>query len=143
MSEKFQVSVLIKANVSKVWESLVDWQSQSKWMALTKVTSSSTGESDSGIGTTIEAFTGIGKFGILDIMRIDNWQPPTFCSVIHEGKWIKGVGEFSLISIGENKTRFDWFEEIHGPRLLLLMLKPGILLAVQYSLRKFARTFRP
>ena len=142
MSEKFRVSVTIDAEVEKVWRRLVDWRSQSEWMALTQVSASSHGESDSGVGTTIKAFTGIGRFGILDIMRIDVWQPPHFCSVIHEGRWIRGIGEFSLVRIDNEKTRFDWFEEIKGPRIFLLMLKPGILIAVTYSLRKFARTFR-
>jgi hypothetical protein len=109
-------------------------------MALTKVTASHNGPTDSGVGTTIEAFTGIGKFGILDQMRVIDWQPPKYCKVDHYGKIIKGIGIFNLID--ENgMTRFDWYEEIKAPRALLILIKPFILIAVYASLRKFARGF--
>lgn len=141
MLSEFRASVTIAAPVAKVWRELVNWEDQGNWMALTKVAASDSGADDSGIGTVIEAFTGIGRFGVLDKMKVVDWEPPTFCRVDHYGKFIKGIGEFKLVEL-EGKTRFDWFEEIRAPKFILLVIKPFTLLAVNYSLRKFARTFR-
>lgn len=142
MLNEFKVSVTVPASVDEVWAKLVDWKSQGEWMALTKVWSSADYKGDSGVGTVIEAFTGIGKFGILDQMKVITWQPPTFCAVDHYGKYIKGLGEFRLIALSPNKTRFDWYEKIDAPSWLLALIKPGILITVRYSLWKFARTVR-
>jgi hypothetical protein len=111
-------------------------------MALTKVWSSADQDGKSGVGTVIEAFTGIGPFGVLDEMRITKWDPPTFCAVDHYGKYIKGLGEFTLVGLSPDVTRFDWYEKIDAPSWLLTVIKPGILIAVRYSLWKFARTLR-
>ena len=140
MLSEFRARVTIEASVSQVWRELVNWESQGNWMALTKVTSSDKGADDSGIGTLIEAFTGVGPFGVLDKMKVTEWQPPTFCRVDHYGKIIKGIGEFELIEV-DGKTRFEWFEKIEAPKPVLLLIKPFILISVNYSLRKFARSF--
>ena len=89
----FRASVTISAPIGEVWKKLVDWKSQGQWMALTKVNSSADKDGSSGIGTTISAFTGIGKIGIWDEMKITAWSPETFCAVDHYGRWIKGIGE--------------------------------------------------
>jgi hypothetical protein len=68
-------------------------------------------------------------------------NPETFCAVNHYGRWIKGIGEFRLTEIGQGKTRFDWYERIDAPTAILALIKPGILIAVNYSLAKFARGF--
>lgn len=138
--EEFRVSLRVSAPIQEVWNELVTWKNQGNWMALTKVTSSHFGPKDSGVGTTIEAFTGIGKFGIIDQMKVIDWQPPTYCKVDHYGKFIKGIGIFNLTE-EDDITRFDWFEEIKAPRALLIFIKPFILIAVYVSLRKFARGF--
>ncbi|MEY3400314.1 MAG: hypothetical protein RLZZ486_782, partial [Actinomycetota bacterium] len=91
-------------------------------------------------GTEISAFTGVGRFGVLDKMRVTKWEPPIFCAVDHYGRWIKGIGEFRLTQISLDKVRFDWYEKINAPKFLLALVKPGIILAVTYSLRKFARS---
>ncbi|MEY3320313.1 MAG: hypothetical protein RIT18_280 [Actinomycetota bacterium] len=140
MLKDFYARVTINATVNKVWRALVEWEKQGDWMALTRVSASDNGADDSGIGTTIEAFTGVGPFGVLDKMKVISWEPPHFCRVDHYGKVIKGIGEFRLVDLGD-KTRFDWYEEIKAPAFILLLIKPFILLTVNFSLRKFARTF--
>lgn len=139
MLSEFRISVEVNAPLHRVWESLVDWKRQGEWMAMTRVDSSHHGATDSGVGTTIEAFTGIGKFGILDQMRVTEWQPPHRCVVDHFGPIIKGIGVFELSAIDDKRTRFDWFEQIDAPKVILALIKPGILIAVTYSLRRFAR----
>lgn len=144
MIEDFRVSVTIPATCSEVWRRLVNWEEQGEWMLMTSVSSSDRGADDSGIGTTIDAFTGIGTFGVLDRMRVTEWQPPTFCAVEHYGKWIKGIGEFRLVELANDsgsKVRFDWYERIDAPRVILAIIKPGVLLGVFISLRRFARSF--
>ena len=140
MLKDFYARVTINATVNKVWRALVEWEKQGDWMTLTRVSASDNGADDSGIGTTIEAFTGVGPFGVLDKMKVISWEPPHFCRVDHYGKVIKGIGEFRLVDLGD-KTRFDWYEEIKAPAFILLLIKPFILLTVNFSLRKFARTF--
>jgi len=142
MLNEFRVSVNISAPIDEVWIKLVDWKSQGDWMALTRVRSSADETGVSGVGTVIEAFTGIGKIGILDEMKVIEWRPPTFCAVHHYGKFIKGLGEFSLVELSNGKTRFDWYEKIDAPSWILAVIKPGILIAVRYSLLKFARAVR-
>jgi hypothetical protein len=73
-------------------------------------------------------------------MKVTEWNPPNFCAVDHYGKFIKGLGEFRLIEIAPGRIRFDWYEKIDAPKPILLLIKPGILIAVTYSLRKFARS---
>ena len=145
MIEDFRLSVTIPASRDRVWQRLVDWKAQGEWMLMTHVTASDRGADDSGIGTTIDAFTGIGRFGLLDRMKVTEWQPPIFCAVEHYGRWIKGVGEFRLVELNERdsipKVRFDWYERIDAPRIILAMIKPGVLLGVFFSLRRFARSF--
>jgi hypothetical protein len=141
MLNEFHVSVYIDGELNEVWNRLVDWKSQSDWMAMTKVWSNVDDSGISGVGTEISAFTGIGSIGVLDLMRITKWDPPTFCAVDHYGKWIKGIGEFKLTAVSNNRVRFDWYEKILAPRPILALIKPGIIIAVTYSLRKFARSF--
>ncbi len=141
MLKDFYAQVFIAAPQLEVWRALVNWEQQGDWMAFTKVTASDQGADDSGVGTTIDAFTGIGLFGILDKMRVVTWEPPIFCRVDHYGKIIKGIGEFRLTDI-DGGTKFDWYEEIKAPAFMLLLLKPFILIAVNISLRKFARSFK-
>ena len=145
MIEDFRLSVTIPASRDRVWQRLVDWKTQGEWMLMTRVTASDLGSDDSGIGTTIDAFTGIGRFGLLDRMKVTEWQPPIFCAVEHYGKWIKGVGEFHLVELDDQgdgpKVRFDWYERIDAPRIILALIKPGVLFGVFISLRRFARSF--
>lgn len=137
---EFKVSVTVDAPQNEVWSALVDWKSQGDWMALTNVTSSIDNGGESGVGTEIRAFTGIGKIGVWDEMRVTRWDPPRFCAVDHYGRLIKGIGEFRLTAVTSTTTRFDWYEKINAPALLLALIKPGVLIAVYFSLRRFARS---
>lgn len=137
--DEFKVSVTVEAPQDEVWNALVDWKSQGDWMALTRVTSSIDSGGESGVGTEIRAFTGIGRIGVWDEMRVTGWEPPSFCAVDHYGRLIKGIGEFRLTAVTSTTTRFDWYEKINAPAFLLALIKPGVLIAVYFSLRRFAR----
>ena len=136
-SNHIAMNLLIKAPIENVWAALADWESQGDWMLQTKV--EVTSKIRQGVGTTLAAFTGVGKFGVMDHMVVTSWQPPTVCDVLHTGKIIKGTGRFELTAIDEQTTRFDWSEEILAPRAIFLLLAPGLYAGVRLSLTKLGR----
>jgi hypothetical protein len=95
-----------------------------------------------GVGTTIAAFTGIGTLGVMDHMVVTSWQPPHICDVLHTGKIIKGTGRFELVAIDADTTRFNWSEEILAPRVVFLLIAPGLYAGVRISLAKLGRHLR-
>lgn len=134
------MSLKIDAPIEKVWESLADWESQGDWMLQTTV--DVTSEIREGVGTTIAAFTGIGKLGVMDHMQVTRWDPPFICDVLHTGTIIKGTGRFQLTALDSQKTRFDWSEEILAPRALFLLIAPGLYAGVRISLMNLSRQLR-
>ena len=139
-SNHIAMSLVIKAPIEKVWAALADWESQGDWMLQTKV--EVTSDIREGVGTTIAAFTGIGKLGVMDHMVVTSWQPPNICDVLHTGKIIKGTGRFQLDAIDTETTRFDWSEEILAPRALFLLIAPGLYAGVRISLTNLGRHLR-
>jgi len=139
-SNHIAMSLVIKAPIDKVWAALADWESQGDWMLQTRV--EVTSQVREGVGTTIAAFTGIGKLGVMDHMVVTSWQPPHICDVLHTGKIIKGTGRFELIAIDTDTTRFNWSEEILAPRVLFLLMAPGLYAGVRISLTKLGRHLR-
>ena len=131
------MSLVIDVPIEKVWAALADWESQSKWMLQTTV--KVTSDIRQGVGTSIAAFTGIGKLGIMDHMTVTSWNPPTICDVVHTGAIIKGTGRFELTALSENSTRFDWSEEILAPRAIFLLIAPGLYAGVRISLSALRR----
>jgi hypothetical protein len=139
-SNHIAISLKIDAPIQKVWESLAQWDKQGDWMLQTKVWVTS--EITEGVGTSINAFTGIARLGVLDSMTVTSWQPPHTCDVVHTGKIIKGTGRFHLVEVSADTTLFDWSEEVIAPRALFLMILPALYCGVRISLSRFARTFR-
>ena len=127
----------IKAPIERVWQGLAQWESQGEWMLLTKV--EVTSKVREGVGTSIAAFTGIGKLGFMDHMQVTKWQPPNICDVIHTGRIIKGTGRFELTQIDAFTTQFDWSEEILAPRAIFLLIAPGLYAGVRISLMALRR----
>ena len=126
------MSLMIDAPIEKVWEALADWESQGDWMLQTTV--EVTSDIREGVGTSIAAFTGVGKLGIMDHMTVTSWNPPHVCDVVHTGKIIKGTGRFELTALSAQSTRFDWSEEILAPRAVFLLIAPGLYAGVRISL---------
>jgi uncharacterized protein YndB with AHSA1/START domain len=139
-SNHIAMSLVIKAPIEKVWAALADWESQGDWMLQTTV--EVTSQIREGVGTSIAAFTGMGKIGVMDHMVVTAWQPPNICDVLHTGKIIKGTGRFQLDAIDTETTRFDWSEEILAPRALFLLIAPGLYAGVRISLTNLGRHLR-
>jgi hypothetical protein len=131
------MSLVIDAPINTAWAALADWESQGEWMLQTTV--EVTSDIREGVGTSIAAFTGIGKLGIMDHMTVTSWNPPRICDVVHTGAIIKGTGRFELTALSENSTRFDWSEEILAPRAIFLLIAPGLYAGVRISLSALRR----
>ena len=144
-SNSLRVDLAINAPAQEVWDFIADWEGQSAWMLQTKVFLTS--EKSEGVGVTIEAFTGPlyriyprAKFlGVLDLMKVTRWEPPTRCDVQHYGSIIKGTGTFEVEAIDANSSIFHWSEEIEAPWLLFILIRPFILAGVRISLARFRR----
>jgi hypothetical protein len=136
-SNRIAMNLVIDAPIQKVWDALADWESQGKWMLQTTV--EVTSEIRTGVGTSIAAFTGVGKLGIIDHMTVTSWNPPNVCDVVHTGKIIKGTGRFELTALTPQSTRFDWSEEVLAPRALFLLIAPGLYVGVRISLSSLRR----
>jgi len=136
-SNHIAMSLVIDAPINTVWAALADWESQGEWMLQTTV--EVTSDIREGVGTSIAAFTGIGKLGIMDHMTVTSWNPPTICDVVHTGAIIKGTGRFELTALSGNSTRFDWSEEILAPRAIFLLIAPGLYAGVRISLSALRR----
>lgn len=136
-SNHIAMSLVINAPIEKVWAALADWESQGEWMLQTTV--EVTSEIREGVGTSIAAFTGVGKLGVMDYMTVTAWNPPNVCDVVHTGKIIKGTGRFELTALTPQSTRFDWSEEILAPRALFILIAPGLYVGVRISLSALRR----
>ena len=140
MSHSIRISLTLPCNQERAWQAIADWEGQGNWMLQSKVWVTS--QIREGVGTSISAFTGIGKLGVMDHMVVTSWQPPHICDVLHTGKIIKGTGRFELVAINADTTRFDWSEEILAPRVIFLLIAPGLYAGVRISLMKLGRQLR-
>ena len=143
-TKNMKSSVHILANQMEVFQASTNWHAQGMWIPFTKVKNIGIGTNH--LGERIEAFTGIGKFGVLDTMTITKWDPPHICEVTHTGKVVKGSGVFEVIN-EQNGAKFIWVEYFALPSgpfgtilwaALWLPIKVGMVL----SLHKFSRNYQ-
>ena len=152
MSVRLEVATQIRAPVTRVWEELVDWSGQSRWIPFTTVRIST--PHDAGLGVRAVALSGFWlsrlPVGLLDRFVVTGWTPPgsndgivrAELEVLHLGPYFTGVGVFALqeTGIGTKLSCVELFELPVGRlldcpgRLLLPVLRSGFRL----SLRRFA-----
>jgi hypothetical protein len=141
MTATLVLAVDVDAPVLATWEAATDWDGQGAWMLGTTVRG--TAQGGRGVGGGIEAFTGVGWLGVLDTMRIEQWEPPHRCHVVHTGRLVRGTGTFVVEPRGTG-SRFVWREDLELPlgllgRLGWPLVRPLLAAAVRRSLRRFAR----
>lgn len=141
---ELSLSVEVKANQQKVFDKVVDWESQGQWMLGTKV--SGTKNNGQGLGGEINAWTGFWKIGFNDPMVITQWIEPKIVDVKHLGRIVKGTGSMVVEKIDENNSRFIWSESINLPlgfigKIGWIIIKPFFVSGIKFSLNKFALTF--
>ena len=130
-------SVEVDAPAQRLWDTVVDWDTQSEWMFLT------TACGGHGAGATVEGFTGVGRIGFLDTMVITRWEPPRRCVVRHTGRVVRGSAAFEVESLGDGRSRFVWTEWVVPPlgdlgTVGFALVRPLLLVLVRRSLRRLA-----
>lgn len=134
------VGVEASAPPEQVWAAITDWARQGEWMLATKVRRIST--TRTGLGTEIEALTGLGRFGVRDTMRVTEWDPPWRCTMQHTGRMIRGRGIFE-VSARPGGSRFSWTEDLELPfgivgRAGWPLVRPLTRWGLQRSVNRFA-----
>ncbi len=148
MSTRLEVHGEVVAPLDRVWQELVDWQGQARWIPLTTLRVQS--PHDAGLGVRIAALSGfwLGRLpvGLLDNFVVTGWSPPTDgvaeLEVLHLGPYFTGEGVFRLQG-GADRTQVhavELFTVPGGPvpnRLARLVL-PLMRLGFGQSLRQLA-----
>ena len=149
MSVRLETSTAIAAPLDRVWDELVDWPGQSRWIPLTTIRID-TGHA-AGLGVRATALSGywLGRIpvGLLDRFVVTAWTPPgadarAELEVLHLGPYFTGEGVFALQNQGgvTTVTGIELFNLPLGAvtermgRLLLPVLRIGFT----SSLRRFA-----
>jgi hypothetical protein len=132
------VTADVAAPQQAVWDVLTDWDLHDRWMLLTRA---SGGRAE---GARIEAFTGLGRWGLRDPMTIVVWEPPQRCVVRHTGRAVRGSGAFEVRELGPGRSRIVWSEWLDLPfgllgRLGWPLVRPLARRGVAVSLRRLAR----
>ena len=116
MRFRLQRQVDVSAPARVVWDYVTDWPRQSEWVPKTRVT---TVDDAASLGGRFRAWTGLGRVGFVDPMTITSWEREEDgsgrCEVLHTGRVVRGEGEFSVVSLGPDRSRFVWAETVVVP----------------------------
>lgn len=110
-------AVEVDAPATRLWEVVTDWPRQGEWIPLTRVrTPAGDGK---GVGTRVEAWTGVGRVGFLDTMIVTRWSEEPHgrkvCEVLHTGRVVRGEGGFEVEPAGQRRSRLLWWESVELP----------------------------
>lgn len=142
VSADVTVARRVAAPADVVWHVLTDWPAQSAWMPLTRVRVLGRGDGRE-VGARMEAWTGLGRAGLLDTMVVTSWQPPYRCEVLHTGTLVRGPGTFSVRPLGPAAAEVRWEERLELPfgaagRVGWPMARPAVRFGLGVALRRFA-----
>lgn len=137
----------------RVWEVLVDWAGQARWIPFTTVRV--VGGRDIGTGVRCEALSGfwLGRLpiGLLDRFTVTTWQPPSdgapgVLEVLHTGPYFRGPGAFELHAVtGGTDVRCTEIFDVTGgavPTRLAGLLLPIMRIGFGRSLDALGRVSR-
>lgn len=146
MATKLTVTagVLVRADQQRVWDLVVDWPRQRRWMLATRT------EGGHGLGARVTGWTGVGPLRFADPMEVTQWQPPCRCTVTHLGNIVRGSGVFEVLDLRAERggCELRWTEviELPGPLpprlgtlVAAVLVGPVTRIAMGWSLRRFAR----
>ena len=138
---ELQAHISTDASPERLWSVATDWPNQGQWIPFTR--SRLTGGGRTGTGSRIEAWTGIGRVGFLDVMIVEVWTPPSRLELRHIGKIVRGSAGFVIEPLGARGSRIVWWERIDLPlgvlgRLAWPVVERVSRWTLQRSLRKLA-----
>ena len=139
------VSAEINAPVAAVWDVLIDWTGQSRWIPLTTVRVLT--DRQVGLGVRADVLSGVwlGRIplGLLDRFIVTGWSPPVadaaVLEVLHLGPYFTGEGAFRLLG-REGKTIVSCTEVFSVPggrpvEWLARLAVPALRVGLARSLR--------
>jgi hypothetical protein len=140
VSADVRVARIVAVPAERAWQVLTDWERQGDWIPATRVRSTDGHQ----VGGRIEAWTGLGPVGFLDVMTITAWDPPRRCEVLHTGRVVRGPGVFAVEPLIGNRCRVVWEEHLALPfgalgRLGWPLVRPLATSGLAFSLRRLAR----
>jgi hypothetical protein len=120
VSTRLDAGTTIDAGLDRVWEVLVDWRGQERWIPLTTLRVLSGHEQ--GLGVRIAALSGFWlrrlPVGLLDNFVVTGWTPPrdgeAELEILHLGPCFTGEGVFHLSERG-GRTRVSCTELVRVP----------------------------
>jgi len=136
-----EASVDLSLDPQAAWDTVMDWERQSRWMLFTRVWA--TGNDGQGVGGGVAARTSVGPVGFTDDMVITHWDPPRECTVKHLGTVVRGTGTFAVRPAPGGST-FVWSEDVIPPfgrlgRLAWLLVRPGFELMMRISFNRLTK----
>jgi carbon monoxide dehydrogenase subunit G len=138
---RLQREVHVAAPASRVWDYVTDWPRQGEWIPQTRV--ENVDEADH-LGGRFRAWSGVGRLGFWDPMTITAWERTAGgggrCEVLHLGAVVKGEGEFTVVAVGDQASRFVWAEVLVVPggalgALAWRLVRPLVTRVVDRGLR--------
>ena len=138
---ELEARISTDATPDRLWAVATDWANQGQWIPFTRAWVA--GDQPPGTGSRVEAWTGVGRVGFLDVMIIDVWEPPRRLDLRHVGKIVRGAAGFVIEPVGSGGSRIVWWERIDLPlgavgRLTWPVVGRVAGWALRRSLRKLA-----
>lgn len=153
MTLRLEVARQLRASPQRVWDELVDWRGQDRWIPLTHVRV--VGRQTTGLGVRVSALSGfrLGRLpvGLLDRFVVTGWTPPADgpgaqpgeLAVLHLGPYFTGEGSFQVLpdAVGARLVCTEVFSVPGGAPVegLLRLALPAMRRGFVASLATFAR----
>jgi hypothetical protein len=144
-----QAATQVASAPKVVWDVLVDWPGQSRWIPFTTVEVVS--DHDQGLGVRAVALSGrrLGRipFGLLDNFVVTGWLAPSDgvtaeLEVLHLGPYFTGEGVFQLKRAeGGTAIRCTEVFRVPGGAAVEVMIRAALPImrrALEHSLRRLA-----
>ncbi len=134
-------TVIVNAPADRVFAGFMDWEGQSDWIPLTRV---SVVEGDGGEGSLVLAVTALGPAVLRDELRVVRVDAPYEVRVVHCGRLLRGPGILRCTPMEGGRTQVVLHEWFHLPggvagRMAWPLLWPGSKISLTQALKKFGR----
>jgi len=137
------VDLVVDVPAEQLWTAVVSWDRHHEWMLATRMTVE--GDGGTGLGTRLEAFTGVGhRMGLVDPMVVTEWEPSHRLTVRHLGPAVRGTGTFEVFALPGERSRFVWTERLELPfggagRMVWPVVRPVVRAGARASLGRLGR----